>query len=182
MRTRTPPINGKGACFWKPARLSSIARSNAAGIAAPALLALKSILVPVDFFEPSKEALAYAGAFARKFGAELILLHVVEPIPFSGDYGYGEVHGLRPNERLIKRSKKRLESLRRRQIHNLLGCTAMVRSGKAVDEIPKAAKELHANLIILATHDHEGGDQAVLDSTAERVIRDTMCPVLIVRQ
>jgi nucleotide-binding universal stress UspA family protein len=142
---------------------------------------LKLILVPVDFPGPTKDALACAGALARNFGAELILLHVVEPIPFSADYGYGEVHGLRPNEYLIKRGKKRLESLCRRRMHDLRGCISMVRSGKAVDEIPRAAKELHADLIILATHGHAGVDPAVPGSTAERVIRHTPCPVLIVR-
>ena len=182
MKTRTPPINGKRACFWKPGRLSSVARSNAAGIAAPALLALKSILVPVDFSGPSKEALAYAGAFARKFGAELILLHVVEPIPFSGDYGYVEVHGLRPNERLIKLGKRRLESLRRRRMHDLRNCTAVVRSGKVVDEIAKAAKELDVELIILATHGHSGLDHTLFGSSAELVVRHAPCPVLVVRE
>jgi nucleotide-binding universal stress UspA family protein len=145
-------------------------------------LELKSILVPLDFSGPSKEALACAEACARKFGAELVLLHVVEPISMSADYGYGKVHGLSPNEYLLGRCKKRLESLRRRRVDGLCGCKAVVRSGKVVDEIAKAAKELDADLIILATHGYTGLEHTLLGSTAELVVRQAPCPVLIVRQ
>src|ERR1051326_1054581 len=40
---------------------------------------LNKILVPVDFSECSMKALQYAIPFARQFGAELLLIHVVEP-------------------------------------------------------------------------------------------------------
>src|SRR5256885_16100759 len=40
---------------------------------------LKRILVPIDFSAPSQKALDYALPFAKQFGAEIILLHVVEP-------------------------------------------------------------------------------------------------------
>src|SRR5262245_54608350 len=46
----------------------------------PALLQIKSILVPLDFSAASEKALAYAVPFARQFGAKLTLVHVVEPV------------------------------------------------------------------------------------------------------
>ena len=46
----------------------------------PALLRIRSILVPIDFSTASKKALQYAVPFARQFGAKLTLLHVVEPV------------------------------------------------------------------------------------------------------
>jgi len=182
MKTRTPKVNGKRARALKVVRLSGAARNHAAEIPVPAPLKLKSILVPVDFSSPSKKALVYAQAFARKFGAAITLLHVVEPIPWSADYGYGEVHGVGPNEYLVKRCRSQLETLRRRQAEALSGCQTTVRSGKAFDEIVKAAKELNADLILLATHGYTGLDHTLLGSTAEKVVRHAPCPVLIVRQ
>ena len=41
-------------------------------------LSLKKILVPVDFSEQSRKALQYATSFAKQFGAEIIVLHVLE--------------------------------------------------------------------------------------------------------
>jgi nucleotide-binding universal stress UspA family protein len=42
---------------------------------------LRTILVPTDFTECSRKALSYALSFAKQFGAEIILLHVVESVP-----------------------------------------------------------------------------------------------------
>ena len=44
------------------------------------MIDLKRILVPTDFSKHSTNALQYATAFAEKFGAELILLHVVQDL------------------------------------------------------------------------------------------------------
>src|SRR5262245_11845789 len=41
-------------------------------------LAIKKILVPTDFSPTSEKALQYAIRFAEQFGAQLILLHVIE--------------------------------------------------------------------------------------------------------
>jgi nucleotide-binding universal stress UspA family protein len=43
------------------------------------------------------------------------------------------------------------------------------------------AKEVDADLIIIATHGYTGLDRALLGSVTERVARHAPCPVLIVR-
>src|ERR1041385_4942640 len=42
-------------------------------------LRIKSILLPIDFSEPSRKIFGYAVLFAEKFGAKVTLLHVIEP-------------------------------------------------------------------------------------------------------
>jgi nucleotide-binding universal stress UspA family protein len=42
------------------------------------MIDLRRILVPTDFSKSSDNALTYAVAFAEKFGAEVLLLHVVQ--------------------------------------------------------------------------------------------------------
>src|SRR5215207_6454353 len=51
----------------------------------PTGLRLKVIVVPIDFSAESKKALRYACKLAEQFGAELRLIHVVEPVPFLND-------------------------------------------------------------------------------------------------
>src|SRR3990172_2886380 len=48
--------------------------------ALPSKIVLKKILVPVDFSELSWKALGYAASFAKQFKAEILLLHVIEPV------------------------------------------------------------------------------------------------------
>src|SRR5690349_9797817 len=55
------------------------------------LVRLKKILVPVDLSDCSKKALEYASTFAKQFGGELIILHVIEPhrlVPESASYDF----------------------------------------------------------------------------------------------
>ena len=47
----------------------------------PAILKLKSILVPIDFSKISQKALEYAVPLAKQFGAKITLLHAIEPLP-----------------------------------------------------------------------------------------------------
>src|SRR5688500_12288269 len=48
-------------------------------------LRLKTIVVPIDFSQPSNNALRYAIRLADQFGSVLRLVHVVEPAPFLND-------------------------------------------------------------------------------------------------
>ena len=52
------------------------------------MVSFKSILVPVDFGDSSKEALDVAIELAKRFGSALTLVHTWE-IPF---YGYGRIN------------------------------------------------------------------------------------------
>src|SRR5258706_10127831 len=73
----------------------------------PALLKIRTILVPIDFSAPSKKALAYAVAFAQQFGAKLMLLHVVEPV---GTPDFEKSFPLAVNnDRVMAVGKERLE-------------------------------------------------------------------------
>jgi len=143
---------------------------------------IDKILLPTDFSEPSKKALRYAKAFARQFGAQLVLLHVVEPVPYTADFGYGPVVRTQPDPRFLKRSQTHLRAIQQRQLCPECRCDSLVRGGFAFDEIAKAAKELKVDLIILATHGWTGLDHVLSGSTTERVVRHAPCPVLVIRE
>jgi nucleotide-binding universal stress UspA family protein len=55
------------------------------------------------------------------------------------------------------------------------------RSGTAYEEICAAAREVKADLIVIATHGYTGCKHMLLGSTAERVVQHSLCPVLVVR-
>jgi len=148
----------------------------------PPALKISKILLPTDFSASSQKALRYAKSFARRFGARLVLLHVVEQVPYTADFGYGPVVRTVPDPLLLKRSQARLDAIARRQLDSQCRCDTLVRSGVAFDEIAKVAKELEVDLIILATRDYTALDHAPLGSTVERVVRHAPCPVLMVRE
>ncbi len=147
-----------------------------------AAIGLKRILVPVDFSPLSKKALHYATRMAREFGAEVNILHVVEPEvppafdgfmiappPISNGAGNSWTGQLKSLVSLVRKA-------------GVEPVDSSVRSGLAAFEIVEAAKELDVDLIVIATHGYTGWKHFAIGSTAERVVRAAPCPVLVVRE
>ena len=147
---------------------------------APIKLRIRKILVPVDFSEPSTQAVHYARAFADQFGSQVTLLHVVEPMLYPAELGYVPLATPDLDEQRMGEMKKRLD-----QIGAVLRKSAkvetMLRLGRSWREICDVAKSGEYDLLILSTHGYTGIKHALLGSTAERVVRHAPCPVLTVR-
>lgn len=145
----------------------------------PAKLKLATILVPLDFSKESEKALRYAVTFAEQFGARLILLNVVEPLPFAD---LGAIPLVMENEAVMNVCRTKLDGVvARHSIPEAMIEKRLVRPGQAFREISEAARTLKADLIIISTHGYTGFQHALLGSTAERVVRHAPCPVLVVR-
>lgn len=140
---------------------------------------LRTILVPVDFSAPSYEAIEYAMPLVKKFGADLHLVHVFPP-----DYPLASmaVMPLIVPELQVGRAVRRQLKEIAAKYHVALspGNTHAVR-GRPFEEICSLAREIHADLIVLATRGLTGFKHLVLGSTAERVVRYSPCAVLVVR-
>ena len=141
---------------------------------------LKKILVPIDFSEPSLKALHYAVPFAEQFGATISLIHIREPLSYPGDLPNVSALPLPGIEE--EEARKKLFELAYRDIEELVPIDVHVSSGKAADEIVNLAKGLETDLIIIATHGYKGFMHFVMGSTAEKVVRNAPCPVLVVRE
>ena len=148
----------------------------------PTGIALKRILVPIDFSPLSKKALQYALRFAEEFGAEVILLHVIEPdVPpvFDGFMIAPPVIANGNRVRCANRLEKLADSMAAPGANRV---EPIVRTGLAACEIVEAAKESDVDLIVIATHGYTGWKHFAIGSTAERVVRAAPCPVLVVRE
>ena len=137
------------------------------------------ILVPIDFSRPSLKAIPYAVAISRHFGADVHLLHVTDathqPPPTLLTLP------LVPQSEWDRRFMKRLQALVLKYRTDGKVSALEPRSGTTYEEICDAARELSADLIVLATHGYTGYRRMVLGSTAERVVQHSPCPVLVVR-
>jgi len=143
----------------------------------PSHLKLKSILVPFDFSSPAEKALAYAVQFAEQFNARIHLLHVVAPVMYPPDAGFVPIE----EPKLMAASKTRLTSLAHEKIQPERLSEIEVRIGNPYWEIAEVARQLPADLIVIATHGYTGLKHVIMGSTAERVVRHAPCPVLVVR-
>jgi nucleotide-binding universal stress UspA family protein len=139
---------------------------------------IKRILVPHDFGETAEHALAYALAFAEKFGASIMVLHAYEcpsfgfPDAMAGTYEFASV--------LERTGRTALDVIEAQVRRPDLEIQTMLRRGTPWVEIASVAKDLQADLIVMGTHGLRGLPRALLGSVAEKVVRTAPCPVLTV--
>lgn len=143
-------------------------------------LAIKKILVPIDFSEFSYKSLDYAVAFAVQSQAEILLLHVV-PL----NYVDAEVIAFdfsQLEKQTAASCESRLLKLRDLRVDPSLKSAVKVVIGRPLEEIVHTAKNFDADMIIMSTHGYTGLKHAFLGSTTENVVRYAPCPVLTLRQ
>jgi nucleotide-binding universal stress UspA family protein len=139
------------------------------------------ILAPTDFSEYSKQAVASALELAKKFGAKLSILHVVELPPYP-------VEGYVPPSV----TSTFLEDLERQASQDLAQVTPeaesagievarLVTVGSPYRKIIDMAEAEQVDLIVMATAGRTGFSRLVMGSIAERVVRTASCPVLTIR-
>lgn len=140
-------------------------------------MTIKRILVPTDFSEPSLKALDYAIDFTRARNAELLLLHVVEPIRHTRMMP--DVSEILEHHRA--EAVEKIAELEQRTRRRHRKCRSEVHFGVPYSVIGDVAKRWNADLIIIATHGYTGLYHLFLGSVAERVVRIAECPVMTLR-
>ena len=141
---------------------------------------IERILVPLDFSPASTEALDYAVWLAKQFHAAIHLVHVYPPDEASSVPGAG--HLLLQSAEAIERLNEELTGIHRKHVSTFRPENCHVRVGRADQGIIGLAREIDADLIALSTRGHSGLKHLLLGSTAERVVRNAPCPVLVARK
>lgn len=144
-------------------------------------LRIERILCPVDFSEESTHALRYAGELAAHFGAEIIVVHAVEPLPYPVEFGPLPALLTDAEPMLLKRAKEQLEALRSKELGSLPKSYAVVEIGIPEHAICEAATRERCDLVVLSTHGRSGLSHLLIGSVAERVVRLAPCPVLTIK-
>ena len=139
---------------------------------------IRRILVPYDFSEASTLAAQNATAWAAALGAELTLLHVVEPVVYPDFYSV-EVLPDDLMKRLVSRSASALKSAAENLSGSVRNHTA-VEVGRAADTIVKFADPERYDLVAMATRGLSGLEHVLLGSVAESVLRRCGVPMLTI--
>jgi universal stress protein A len=143
---------------------------------------IRSIVCPVDFSNCSMRAVEAASDFAERFGAEVVLLHVVEEHLQKLDFF---IEHFKPGE-LVKKLKtsgtKQLEAVAGKYLGKKIKHNLSVIIGNPKKDIAAFAKKKKADLIILGAYGR--GEKDGLDvsgSVLLKVVKGADCPVLIIR-
>lgn len=135
------------------------------------------VLVGVDFSTPSSEAARWV---ARHFapGAELVLAHIISfpDIPPIVQSRY-------PRRELLLDTLREGADKRLRELSLSLGAPRTwleIREGEPVECLTRLAREFEAKVVVAGTHGERPGGRHGIGSTAERLVRHSEIPVLLV--
>jgi universal stress protein A len=160
------------------------------------VFALHRILVPTNLGDPSRTAIQYGVAFARQFGAQLFLLHVLDAQQLDAALETERVlEVLSPDGERPAAEPTALEVARNAARHDLAQLLTadderdtraeyLLRGyGMAgpAEAIVACARELDVELVVMGKHRLGFVEHLFSGSVAEKVLRHAPSPVLIVQ-
>lgn len=147
---------------------------------------MKTIIVPVDFSKCSIEALKFASLTAQKSNAKIHLLHIIQ---MQNYYFMGtdplSVPPVNVNDKyydnLNKEVTKTLEKLQKASyLENVFAVSKIETTHNIYEGILSYARKAGADIIIMGTYGSNSLKEILIGSNAERVVRFSDIPVLVV--
>lgn len=139
---------------------------------------LNRVLVAHDFSDYSELALNYALSFAQEYQAELHLLHVV-PSPVLGEPEIAWTAS--STEGVYHKAARNLQKSIPDDAYLWCDIKTSVRWGKPYREVLAYAKENDIDLIFMGAHGAGFGIQTLFGSNADRILRQSPCPIIVAR-
>jgi len=142
------------------------------------VLNIHRILVPVVFTETSRHILQQTAWLARRFHAEVILLHVVPPLSYlAGSLESGhEITARDLHAHIVQRAQQDLDQALLPEFDGI-AVTRLLLRGDPAREIVETAHNRDAGLIVMPTHRHGVFYRLILGSVTAKVLHETQCPV-----
>jgi nucleotide-binding universal stress UspA family protein len=149
---------------------------------------MKRILVPTDFSKPAQIAVEVASDIAKKSGAELLLLHVIEEATGGSFNVEGQV-SLEGNMEekmftlaLIKKARKQMETLLNSSVLEGVKVKSALRMGTPFHGMRTIITDSKVDLVVMGTAGHTKVEEMIIGTNTEKVVRHSKCPVLTVQK
>jgi nucleotide-binding universal stress UspA family protein len=142
----------------------------------------KKVLFCTDFSENADHAFEYAYGVAKRDGGLLYIFHVIPDNPHQGYVeGFLSAEDAEKIQRAIREDLD--TNCRERYVSNLaegVSFETVTKSGKEAEEILEFARKEQVDLIVMGTHGRTGMEHVFFGSVAEKVIRHSPIPVLVI--
>lgn len=148
---------------------------------------MKKILVPTDFSKEAQTAAEVASGIARKAGAELILLHVIEEgskdsYKVTGEVTYDSMEDKLYTMKLIQSSKKQINKLATDKMFDGVKVKEELRMGSPFHGMRSIITEQKVDLVVMGTAGKTDLAEMIIGSNTEKVVRYANCPVLTIQK
>ena len=151
---------------------------NRAGVIDPSAGRVQKVLLATDLLPTSGPATVEAFNVARRLGAQLLVISVIDPrsLRFSGG---------RFRDRIDQVRERRLaaaQDLVQRGRKDGIAVTFLVWEGDPADTVLDAAKAEDVDMIVLGSHGRGPIGRLLLGSVSQRVVRQATVPVVVINE
>jgi len=146
-------------------------------------LSIGKILVAVDGSNPSFNASNYAIDLAKRYDAELIVLNIVSPVPYS-QFEYANIGRMKEIETMEKeKAQQKLDKVKQKATEKKVSVKTdvLIKYTSVVKEIVEYAEKMKIDMIVIGSRGVTGFKKLLLGSVASGVVTYSHCPVLVVK-
>jgi nucleotide-binding universal stress UspA family protein len=150
--------------------------------AAPPVLSVTQIVVPLDGSDLAESAIPVAETLAAGLKAPLLLVEAVEPVALAGDPLLGESSVAHPAllESLEDAAEGYLGQVAQRLRSHGLETTVAASLGTATNTILECVNRQPGSLVVMATHARSGLSGFVFGSIARSIVEESGTPTVLV--
>jgi nucleotide-binding universal stress UspA family protein len=143
----------------------------------------RKIMVPLDGSQVAECVIPHIEAIAGKSAARVELVTVIEPleIPTRGQIALSDDDIKQIDAEGKNEAGKYLKQVASRLKQAGINAESVILSGKAADSLVRYAVNNGVDLIIMATHGRSGISKIFWGSVAEKILRATDIPVLLIK-
>ena len=140
----------------------------------------KKILFPVDLSESSDKILPYVQSMAKKLDSKIYILFAARVFDYFTSIYVPHPSINKFEKEIIEGAEKRLYEFVDTHFKEFPGTKTVVVAGDAAEKIVEYIEDQKIDLVIMGTHGRKGMDKVIFGSVADRVIRLSPVPVMVV--
>ena len=148
------------------------------------MVTIHHVLFCTDFSKSANAALPFAIDIAKKYGAMLHIIHVYQDPGHMAEFEISsdiKMDWIRMAHSMGTEREKKLREVCSEISGEVTSCEYKMLWGRPDTEIVAYAKKNKIDLIVLSSHGLTGWQHVFFGSTAERVLRESPCNVLVIR-
>ena len=144
------------------------------------MIEFKRILYPVDLSESSAKMVPYVQSMAKKFESKIYILFAARVFDYFTSMYVPHPSISRFEKEVIEGAEKRLYEFVDEHFSEFANTKTVVVAGDASEEIINYIEDQRIDLVIMGTHGRKGMDKIIFGSVAERVVKTSPVPVMVV--
>jgi len=144
------------------------------------MIEFKRILYPVDLSESSAKMVPYVQSMAKKFESKIYILFAARVFDYFTSMYVPHPSISRFEKEVIEGAEKRLYEFVDEHFSEFANTKTVVVAGDASEEIINYIEDQRIDLVIMGTHGRKGMDKIIFGSVAERVLKTSPVPVMVV--